>query len=174
MIHLEAWHMEVASFEREREILYQQYSRGEISAEEFANRMLRFWKADKGEGGLLEVSEDGGLFVTPEWLYAHAQQLQEIHSLWQRWRNEVAHYADDRYISPRAISQNFFNGEILMSEVQDVRTLLTTEPKIGDDVTVTYSFFEGQGWKSEQDFDRWFQYTLDNARRVVEALEADE
>ncbi len=175
MIKREAWHVEVASFEKERDLLYRQYSREEISAEEFATKMLRFWQSEKGSGSLLETSEEGGLFVTPEWLYANSGILQTILDLKQRWRREVRTVQNDSYLSPKFISENVTEGRLSVNEVQNARILLMgNPPQVGDDLNATYGIYEGMEWRNEQDFGRWLTDTTGNSRMIVEAYEADE
>lgn len=178
MIQKESWHREIASFEKEREILYRQYAEGQISAEEFANRMLRFWKIDKGEAGLL----DGGK-VTPEWLYAHSAFFVEKEKLEERWKNLVYDNSNNIGDSPRFISEVLVGADVLgMQEVALAVFFLRMDPpsigaRIGDYIKSFESPFSSPGSYgpdkiTEKQAEASIASAMKNAKTVVEAAEA--
>lgn len=164
-IHRESWHIEVASFEKQKELLFQQYSRGMITAEEFATKMLRLWKGEKGEGGLLDVAPNGDLIITPEWIYAHSPFFKEVDAWAQRWDMAVEG-VNPRYLSLRYLAENVLADRDVYStgDVQDVFSLLENEPTEGS--TARENF--GSSCRTEQEFEKWLQKTLETLRVLVE------
>jgi len=114
MIQKEAWHLEVAGFEEERDRLFRAVQDGQITPERFTQLMLRMWKGTQGpdEYGLeylerlVEDPEPGDpegtpsvvdVYMTKEWLYHHGRLAREIHRWYEaltEWRGSFEDHSD--------------------------------------------------------------------------------
>lgn len=168
----ESWHKEVASFEKQKDLLFHQYSRGLITAEEFATKMLRLWKGEKGEGGLLDVAPNGDLIITPEWIYTHTNFFKEVTAWTERWER-ITRGVNVYYLNPGNLATDVLADRDLYSasDVWDVYALMETAPEVGESVRESYHRNPpppGQSWRTEQEFERWLQKTLETTKVLVE------
>jgi len=176
MIHLEAWHIEADSLEQERNRLIRQLKDRQIGLEEFYNLMKRM----ETSKGLLEVSDDGNLFMTPEWIYRHRDIIDKMKKLQGEWRDitNIRWLEPDGSLgwqhwmqTPKFLSETVMEGRLSMQDVQEAILVMRTIPDPGSDVNVYYGIFRGGEFESEQGFTEWYYRSAENARTVVGALE---
>lgn len=78
MIHQESWHKEASGLEKELARLRRALFDGQIGDLEYARAVVRMYPEDRQ---LLHRGENGRLFITPQWLAVHQDEVKIIRDL---------------------------------------------------------------------------------------------
>lgn len=100
MIHQETWHKEASGLEKELARLRRLLFDGQISDLEYARAVVRMYPEDRE---LLHRGENGRLFITPQWLAVHQDEVKVIRDLADKCfqilvRNSVPEYNGDEAV----------------------------------------------------------------------------